>query len=350
MELKHILTTGLVCEKYIFHYQYMIMATFDVDCIVVGKNQEKSLKASLEAVQKSSYSHGAIHLYYVDMGSCDRSLEVARSIDGVTTIALQGATLGTAYNAAWRECSSPLIQFLSADALINPNWFEHAFPTMTREVGGVTGECQPVEPHGTIFNWIDALEWRSLPPGGGFGRHFLLRRELLQTTDGFDEQLLYGTALDFAHAAAKTEWRLRTVEAPMCQYDAGRKGFASWWRDGVVDGRGGTEVSYKEEGWRSVLRDHRLREVVQRGGGTYAIVLIALMGWMSGVLWSLILLAPAAILLLSPRIFRLDQIGEKYRLSPVDAAAYGWHLSCYALPRCWGVILFLLRRLFPRKA
>jgi Glycosyl transferase family 2 len=326
------------------------MATFDIDCIVVGKNQGTTLRASLEAVRNCSYSQGRIHLHYIDMGSADYSLEIARSMEGVKIIALHGVNLGAAYNAAWKECSSPFIQFLSADALLDPSWFEHAFSEIARDVGGVTGRCQLTEPHGSIFNWIDTLEWRSTPPGGGIGRHFLLRRELLQAIDGFDEHLLYGTALDFAHTAAKTEWKLRTLQAPMCQYAIGRSGFTSWWRSGVADGRGETEVSYKEEGWRSVLRNEKLREAVQRGGGTYIIVLFALLGWLSGVFWSLILLAPAAILLLSPRIFRLDQIGQKYHLSPVDAAAYGWHLSCFALPRCWGVILFLFRRLFPRKA
>lgn len=325
------------------------MTAFDIDCIVVGRNQERTLKSALERALASSYSRGSLHIYYLDIGSSDNSLEIARSMEGVTTIAVHNTTFGAAYNTAWRETESPFVQFLSANALLDPTWFEEAMSAMGREIGGVTGRCQPVEPHGSIFNWVDSLEWRSSSPGGGIGHHFLVRRELLEAIDGFDEQLRYGTALDFAHAATKTEWQLRTIEAAMCLYDNQRRGFVSWWKSGVVEGRGRTAVLFKEAGWPSVRNDTTLRNAIQRGGGTYLILLFGFLGWISGIFWSLILIAPAAILLLSPRIFHVEEIGEKYRLSPVDAAVYAWHLSCYAMPQCWGVIEFLFRRLFPQR-
>lgn len=326
------------------------MDSFDIDIVVVGANQSSILRLALEKLLATPYSRGALHFYYLDMGSIDGSLEIARGVEGVEVVSQgeRSTTPGAGYNRGWRAGKSPYVQFLSLVCQIDGEWLERGIAAMGREVGAAAGVVQPLHPEASIFNWLHAIEWRHKSPSCGMGRNFLIRRELLEQLDGFDEQIPFGLIRDLSEKIDSSAWRRVQLGELMATCNLGTRRFRDWFREGVEDGEGRAALRYKEGGWPSLFGAHDLRQILIRGGIPYIFVLLVLLGWIFGSFWYSLLLLPSLILLLFPRIFNLQQIGDQYGLSPVDAAAFGWHIALVVVPQFWGWLRFSLRKLFPR--
>jgi len=323
---------------------------FDIDIVVVGSNCASQLNHCFEQIKAAKWSRGQLHLYYLDLGSSDNSVEIATGFDGVDVVdnPLPYSAPGVAYNRAWRAGSSPYVQFVSASCSLDPEWIEKGMAHMGREVGAVSGVVQPTAPEASIFNWIHSLEWRHKSPSCGLGRNFLIRRELLEELDGFDEQLPFALVRDISEKIDSTHWRRLDAPELMMTCDLGRCGLRDWLREGVEDGQGRAALRYRDDGWPALFAAPDLRPISIRGGISQVLILFVILGWLFGSFWYSVLLLPAALLLLWPRIFRLQEIGEKYSLSPVDAAAYGWHIALVVIPQFWGLFRFVIRKLFPK--
>ena len=92
----------------------------DIDVVIIGVNTEKTLGKCLESVLESRYKEGEIHIWYVDGGSTDGSVAIARSCSGVHVIEIhpEYPSPGLGRNAGWRAGNSPMVQFLDSDTIL----------------------------------------------------------------------------------------------------------------------------------------------------------------------------------------------------------------------------------------
>lgn len=322
------------------------MKAVAVDCVIIGINSAASLQACIEHIKASHYE-GSIQIYYVDSGSTDRSIEIAKSC-GATVIELKPShpTPGLGRNAGWRAGHAPFVQFVDSDTLLNPLWLKNALPYFTEGVGALRGQLDELHPNASVFNWIGQQEWNPLREGevDCLGGNALVRREVLEETNGFDEELVVGEDPELSQRILAKQWKIIHLHKPMAQHDLAmfkishylKRSFRTGYGFAVISGRYPKSFWYKE-----------LCRILYRGGLATLLVLLALIGsfWTP---FSLLLLVASCALVFYPRLFSVTHLMSNKQLSRAEACRYAWHCSVVVLPQFAGVLRYFLGRLLNR--
>ncbi len=321
-----------------------------IDCVVIGVNCEKTLGRCLDSIMGSDYPADRLHVYYADGGSSDSSLEVAHSHPGVTPIALrpEHPAPGLGRNAGWRKGSSPLVQFLDSDTLLDPGWLKKGAAAMTRsEIGAVMGLRSEMHPEKSVYNWIGDLEWNG-PAGDAdcFGGDVMVRREALETTGGYDEVLVGGEDPELSRRVIRAGWRIVRLPEPMTRHDLAMYRAGQYLKRAFRSGYGFAAVREREARLGSDFWQHAMRKITVRGGGFAVSVLVAALlaagGSAVSAATGLLCLAVGTGLLFRPRLFLVNQFKRQHNLTTRQARRYAWHCSVVVLPQVLGVARFYL--------
>jgi glycosyltransferase involved in cell wall biosynthesis len=249
----------------------------EITFIVIGYNEGENLRACLESVRSARLGGVSYELIYVDGGSEDDSIAVARSVGGVRVLggekrrrAAENRNLGA------REARGRYLQFLDGDMALDPEWpataktFLEAHP----EVAVVAGRL--VEANPSYLYQVVQLDWQAVegevPCVGGAAMY---RREVFEAAGGFPEDVRYGEE-------PLLHWRIRNehggkiwyLDRPMAKHDLGFRHMVDYWRHCVRNGRSYMEIASivwytKDPMWR--------REVVRNFAWTGGYIVIALL-------------------------------------------------------------------------
>ena len=323
----------------------------DIDCVIIGINAEATLGECLRSVLGSRYERGSIRVYYVDGGSSDRSPDIAREFPGVNVISvdMEHPTPGRGRNAGWRAGSSPLVQFLDSDTVMDPEWLDRAVDALADNVGAVCGRRQEIHPEASVFNWIADLEWNgSAGESDAFGGDVLIRRQALTDTDGYDDELVGGEDPELSQRIREKGWAIMRLDEAMTRHDLGMKRVSQYWRRAYRTGYAFAAVTARHgrKAGHFWLRD--LVRIIGRAGCALALFLLAALGAFAVHPAALLLCVPALLLLLSPRLFRARHFSTDKQLSRDQAAVYAWHCSLVVVPQFFGVARFLVGSLTGR--
>ena len=327
----------------------------DIDVVIIGVNTEKTLQKCIESVRESRYTLGKIHTFYVDGGSTDGSVALANGYSDVQVIEIHpariiqtGPTPGLGRNAGWRAGDSPLVQFLDSDTVMDPDWLTKAATAMTPEVGAVRGNRNEINPYASVYNWIGNMEWNA-PPGEceAFGGDVLIRRSVLERTDGYDEVLVGGEDPELSQRVRLEGWKILQLNEPMTRHDLAMKKVSQYWKRCFRTGYGFAAVTsrfgYRTKGFWL----HELIRIVIRGGGFIGFTLLAFLGLFSGF-GSILFLVPGLLLLFFPRIFRLSYFMEDKGLTKEQARKYALHCSLIVIPEFFGLVRFYYGKVFDK--
>lgn len=112
----------------------------DFTIVIPVLNEEQSVekvaRGCLAAREKIQQAGGldAVHVVVVSDGSTDRSVEIARSIDGVTTVVFEhNRGYGAAIQAGWEAKPAELVGFLDGDGTCDPEFFATLIERMNAE-------------------------------------------------------------------------------------------------------------------------------------------------------------------------------------------------------------------------
>lgn len=166
-----------------------------VTLVIPGRNAARTLDACLKAVAPLVGQTPLGEILYVDDGSRDDSPHIAERC-GVRVISSPGRGPGAARNAGWRAATAPLIWFIDADCVAEPD----ALPLLLLHladprVGGVGGSYGNMETGSLLACLIheEIVErHRRMAARVTFLGSFnvLYRREVLAQVSGFDERFL----------------------------------------------------------------------------------------------------------------------------------------------------------------
>lgn len=219
----------------------------NVDVVIIGVNSEKTIAKCIESAKLSRYHGGLIHLYYVDGGSSDNSVSIAREAGAqVIELTLQYPTPGAGRNAGWKVGHSKWVQFLDADTILHPNWLDIAVSIVSDEgVGAVCGDRKEAHPEKTFYNWVASLEWNT-PEGicEAFGGDVMIRREALEETGGYDEVLVGGEDPEFSQRIRLSDWRIVKIDEPMTLHDIAMEKASQYWKRAYRTGYGYAAVTH----------------------------------------------------------------------------------------------------------
>lgn len=312
--------------------------------VVIGRNEGKNIVACLE-----SLSAFGLQTVYVDSGSTDGSIELARPLCGYV-LPLDPAkpfSAARARNEGFdllieKAPRLEYVQFLDGDCTLLPGWPAAALAEFGRRDGLSVAFGHLVErsPDSSVYNRLCALEWKA--PAGDITNFdsmigiMLVRVEVFRRLNGFNAAVVAGEDPEFGARVALAGGIVSKLDIPMATHDADMSRFGQWWKRSV---RAGHQIGQRYDlHGASRLRDcaHARKSTMAWGVAIPAAVVISsLIDWRA----SLTLLLTYGILFL--RVFhgRLAS-GDGVR----DAGLYGVFTVTGKIANGWGLLKYFSRR------
>lgn len=321
----------------------------EIDVVIIGVNAAKTVGDCLKSVDKCDYPVEKIHIFYVDGGSCDNSIQVARGFQKVEVIELSPdtPTPGLGRNAGWQAGQAPLVQFLDADTLLDSGWLKKAVAAMSPDVTAVCGFRRELCPDRSYFNWVADLEWNG-PPGEceAFGGDVLIRREALEQTQGYDEVLVGGEDPELSQRIRRLGGRILRLDQLMTSHDIKMTKISQYLKRAYRTGYGYAAVAFRHLGIDRGFFFEEFRRIIIRGGGSLLLLSLALLlGIAAHPLWLMLSLLGLP-LVLYPRLFSIDALMREKGLNRKDAKKYAWNCSLVVLPQFFGILRYLFATMY----
>lgn len=316
-----------------------------VGVVAIGRNEGQRLRRCLESLRSRP-----ARIVYVDSGSTDGSVEMARAL-GVTVVELDLSipfTAARARNAGLERLlldapETTLVQFVDGDCEVAQDWLEQASSALLAgaATGVVCGRRRERHPEATVYNWLCDLEWDT-PVGeaAACGGDALMRVEAVRAVGGYDPTLIAGEEPDLCLRMRRLGWKVLRIDAEMTLHDAAMTRFAQWWRRGVRAGHAYAEGSARhgrgdERHWVRETRSNwfwglglpagSLALAIPTGGGSLAL-----------------LLGYAALGL------RVHRAGRRRGLGPAAARTYATFCVLGKFPQALGQARYWVRRVTGR--
>lgn len=202
--------------------------------VVIGRNEGPRLEACLRSLAGQVAS-----IVYVDSGSTDNSLEIARSLDAeiVELDMAMPFTAARARNAGFERLtelqeSLSYVQFVDGDCVIDPGWLDwgHAFLKENDDFAMVYGRLHERYPERSVYNRLCDVEW-NIPLGevttcGGIT---MIHAGAFSSVGGFRQDLIAGEEPELCVRLCQEGWKIWHQDTEMALHDANITRFGQWW-------------------------------------------------------------------------------------------------------------------------
>jgi len=220
-----------------------------IGVVVIGRNEGERLRRCLESVVWHTRK-----VLYVDSGSTDGSVDIARSL-GVVVIELDMAVPFTAARARnegfrrLREVAPDLgyVQFVDGDCEVVPGWLGKAvlFLDEHADVAVVCGRRRERFPDRSVYNMLCDIEWNT-PVGEAkdCGGDAMVRAVALEQVKGYRDDVIAGEDSELCLRLLAADWNIWRLDAEMTLHDAAMLRFGQWWKRTVRGGHAFAERAY----------------------------------------------------------------------------------------------------------
>ena len=209
--------------------------------MVIGRNEGVRLEMCLASVVAT-----AVPVVYVDSGSSDGSVAMARSL-GVLVVELDMALPFTAARARndgatrLQKLAPGLdyIQFVDGDCEVVKDWIGQAvqFLDAQPQVAVVYGRRRERHPEHSIYNLMCDIEWnRPLGQAEFCGGDALMRADAFAQVGGYRSSLIAGEEPELCVRLRAIGWKIWRIDAEMVLHDAAMVRFSQWWRRSMRSG------------------------------------------------------------------------------------------------------------------
>jgi GT2 family glycosyltransferase/LmbE family N-acetylglucosaminyl deacetylase len=210
------------------------IAPASVAVVIIGRNEGQRLRRCLNSLVQE-----ARRVLYVDSGSTDGSVEIAKSL-GVDTLELDPGTpfsAARARNEGAARLRSALprpryLQFVDGDCELAGDWLATAaaFLEEHADVAVVCGRLREKSPDRSLFNMLSQSEW-DLPSGevrscGGIA---MMRVDAFEQVQGFRTDLIAGEEPELCLRLLREGWKVWRLPKNMALHDSAMSRFSQWW-------------------------------------------------------------------------------------------------------------------------
>jgi len=217
-----------------------------VSVVVIGRNEGGRLAACLRSIGAMNVDGFALETIYVDSESSDGSPEVAAAM-GARVIRVQperpSAALGR--NAGWRAAQGQFVLFLDGDTQLHADFVRLALAEFhDPNVAIVWGHRRELAPQQSVYVRVLDLDW--VYPAGDSefcGGDALVRRDVLECVDGFDQSLIAGEEPEMCRRIRAQGYRILHIDAPMTRHDLALTTFRAYWRRAFRAGHAYAEIA-----------------------------------------------------------------------------------------------------------
>jgi GT2 family glycosyltransferase len=212
-----------------------VAATPIVDAVVIGRNEGARLQACLQ-----SLVHQTRSIVYVDSGSTDQSVALARSI-GAEVVSLdlsQPFTAARARNAGLADLArAPVapdfVQFVDGDCAVDPDWIKTALAAFANHPQAVVicGRRRERFPEASMYNRLCDREWNTpIGPALACGGDALMRYAPLVAVGGYREDLIAGEEPELCIRLRRNGGTVLRIDAEMTLHDAAITRLSQFWK------------------------------------------------------------------------------------------------------------------------
>jgi glycosyltransferase involved in cell wall biosynthesis len=311
--------------------------------VAIGRNEGERLRRCFDSIPS-----GIGTVVYVDSGSTDGSVELARS-RGHSVVALDMSrpfTAARARNAGFERLMEgagalPYVQFVDGDCAIAQGWLERAVAELDRQpnVGAVWGRRRELHPERSVYNRVCDVEWGQERPGDTnvFGGDVMVRTQIVRELDGYNPGIIAGEDPEFAYRLHKRGHRILRLDAEMTAHDAAITRFKQWWVRTKRSGYAYAQVSaiHGDEPEKFWVKD-RQRALVW---GMFVPALVPALALPTMGLSSLLLGSYPL------RAWRIAKKAERDGLAERDARFWAMHCIGASFPQAVGIVSYHLQRL-----
>ncbi|MEP7302065.1 MAG: glycosyltransferase family A protein [Caldimonas sp.] len=311
--------------------------------VVIGLNEQDRLKASLDAVFLNRPEGYELEVLYVDSGSTDRSVEIARSVPGVAVLHLEGGrpSAARARNLGLRQARGPYVQLIDGDSVVQPGWMARAleFLEARPDASCAFGQIVEMHPEQSTYMKVCGLDWH-IPPGERrfCGGNSMWRRSVIAANGFFDEGIQVGEEPELCYRVRHAGGRIVCLDLPMVEHDLGMHTFGQYWGRSVSSGRAYASIAARF--WRNPEKMW-LRETLVNFAEPAAWLVIFAAAWL------VFGAAVAVVVILAWWLGRALQIAttlRRRRVALATAVMYGLHCQFARFPAALGQLKALSGR------
>ena len=289
-------------------------------------------------------------MVYVDSGSTDGSVEMARSL-GVEVVELNLSipfTAARARNAGLArlielEPYIQYVQFVDGDCEIASTWLSHAQQVLDAhpEVVVVCGRRRERFPTASIYNRLCDIEWDTpIGDARACGGDALMRVSALQAVGGYNPNLIAGEEPEMCVRLRQNGGRVLRIDCEMTLHDAQMTRFEQWWKRSVRAGHAFAEGAWlhgapPEKHWIKETRSIQL-------WGIGVPLFILSTAWVTKGL-SLLLLAGYGLM-----AYRVYQYARQSNYSKSDARLFALSCTLAKFPQAQGLLRFYWGKVFKK--
>ena len=315
-----------------------------VGIVAIGRNEGERLRRCLTSVVGQ-----AATVVYVDSGSTDGSVDIARAI-GVVVVELDITvpfTAARARNEGFRclRATAPqldYVQFVDGDCEVVPGWLEKAarFLDEHTDVAVVCGRRRERYPERSVYNMLCDIEWDT-PVGEAkaCGGDAMMRTIVFEGAGKYRDDLIAGEEPELCVRLRAARWKVWRLGEEMTLHDAAITRFGQWWKRTRRSGYAYAEGAYLHGASKEKHRVKESRRVWLWGLGIPAATIILVI-WLGA--WGLILL-----LIYPAQVIRLALRGTR---SARENWLHALFLVLGKFPEAMGQINFVYNRLVGKKA
>jgi glycosyltransferase involved in cell wall biosynthesis len=317
------------------------MGLQSVGVVVIGRNEGNRLKVCLLSVIDPQRV-----IVYVDSGSTDGSVELAKSL-GVHVVQLDLSipfTAARARNTGFEyllevEPNLQFVQFVDGDCQVVDGWLEFAETQLIKEsdIVVVCGRRQEKFPNHSIYNRLCDIEWDTpIGEAKACGGDSMMRVSALKEVGGFNPSLIAGEEPELCVRLRHAGGRIIRLDASMTVHDAQIIYFKQWWRRSLRAGHAYAEGA-SIHGKPPEL--HWVKE--SRSIWFWGFILPLVTVILAVFTWGLsLLLLLMAYLFLGYRIYK----STKHRIPSADVALYSLFCVLGKFPEAQGQIQYHFSR------
>lgn len=238
-----------------------------IGVVTIGRNEGDRLVRCLKSLL--AQLPAGMPIVYVDSGSTDGSVEMAKSL-GVHTIDLdmsvpftmaRGRNTGFGYLVEHFPAIE-YVQFVDGDCELLPGWIDRALKVLESDpkLAIVCGRRRERFPTASPYNRLADIEWNT-PVGEAkyCGGDALARVQAIREVNGYNPSLICGEEPEMCIRLRQNGWKIRRIDADMTLHDAAMLKFSQWWKRSVRGGWGVAEgyAMYGKSAEHYMVREHK---------------------------------------------------------------------------------------------
>jgi GT2 family glycosyltransferase len=206
--------------------------------VAIGRNEGERLRACLASALRDCPT-----VVYVDSGSTDGSVDLARSM-GAIIVELDSAvpfTAGRARNEGFAKLPADIdfVQFVDGDCELAVNWISTASAALQAQPSTAIfcGRRREKFPRASVYNHLCDMEWDTpIGKAQACGGDFLIRAAAFRDVGGFDPNVIAGEEPEMCFRLRGKKWSIERLDAEMTLHDAAMTRLSQWWKRNVRSG------------------------------------------------------------------------------------------------------------------